>query len=72
MTEPEAKYLLDIKNYQYKQLDDFHKAFQKYRKDNSAKIKKSPYFAIGKSSDKKTFSIRIGCYFSGARKIKYD
>ena len=72
LTEPEAKYLLDIQNYQYKNVDDFHKAFKKYRKDNFAEIKKAPSFAISKSSDKKSFSIRIGCYFAGARKINYD
>ena len=63
----EADYLVDIKNYQYDNIKDFHLSFKNWRKRNINAIKNSDNFIFTKS-DITTFSIKIGCYCNGPRK----
>lgn len=65
----EANYLVDSNNYRYENINDFHSAFLNWRKNNINDIKNSETFFIAKSSDQTTFSIKIGCYRNGPRKI---
>jgi len=68
LTVIEAKYLLKKENYAYKTLKEFQNAFNIFRKGNKSKIQSSQSFAVGKESNDKTFSIKIGCYCAGERK----
>ena len=63
LTSIEAKFFLDIKNYNFKSVLDFNNAFLNWRKKNINIIKNSPTFKIGKSSSDDSFSILIGCRF---------
>mgnify|MGYP006916218332 CR=1 FL=1 len=67
ITELEANYLLDTKNYEHKTIKEFHDAFKKFRIKNAKTIKSSPCFAIGKSAKDNTISLKIGCYCAGSR-----
>ena len=68
LTSIEAKFFLDMKNYNFKSVLDFNNAFLNWRKKNINIIKNSPTFKIGKSSSDDSFSILIGCRF-GAKVI---
>ena len=70
ITEYEAKYLLDSKNYNYKNADDFKLKFINFRKKHWGSIKKLPTFYIGKTSEIKTYSIKIRCNLGSSRNIK--
>ena len=63
LTSIEAKFFLDMKNYNFKSVLDFNNAFLNWRKKNINIIKNSPTFKIGKSSSDDSFSILIGCRF---------
>ena len=67
MTLIEADYLLDIKNYEYKTVKEFHNAFKQFRKKNAKVIKNSHSFAIGKSANDDSISLSFGCYCGGSR-----
>ena len=68
LTSIEAKFFLDMKNYNFKSVLDFNNAFLNWRIKNINIIKNSPTFKIGKSSSDDSFSILIGCRF-GAKVI---
>ena len=72
LTSQEAKYLLDINNYQYKKVKDFHDSFKKWRESHLKEIKSSPNFSIGKTNDDNSISIKVGCYFAGTRPNYYN
>ena len=63
LTSIEAKFFLDMKNYNFKSVLDFNNAFLNWRIKNINIIKNSPTFKIGKSSSDDSFSILIGCRF---------
>lgn len=67
LTSYEAKYLLDLNNYQYNTIDDFKKAFIDFKNKNKEKIKKLQSFFVGKGSNDDVFEINIGCYCAGRR-----
>ena len=64
----EADYLVDINNYQFNNIKDFHSSFNEWRVSKKDDIKNSQTFTITKSGDVTTFSINIGCYCHGDRK----
>ena len=64
----EADYLVDINNYQFNNIKDFHSSFNEWRDSKKDDIKNSQTFTIAKSGDMTTFSINIGCYCHGDRK----
>lgn len=68
LTSLEADYLLDLKHYESKSIEGFHKAFMEFRTKNKNEIQESKTFAIAKTSNDHTFSIKIGCYCAGERK----
>jgi hypothetical protein len=64
----EADYLVDINNYQFNNIKDFHSSFNEWIDSKKDDIKNSQTFTITKSGDMTTFSINIGCYCHGDRK----
>ena len=69
LTDLEAKYLLEVCNYQYDNIKDFHSALEDFRNKRKKDINKSPTFAIGKSSDDDIIYLKGGCYCCGERHI---
>jgi len=71
ITEFEAAYLLDPKNYfNSKNANEFKTKFIDFRKKFWQKISLLPTFHIGKTIKSNTFRIRIGCYLGKFRKFK--
>ena len=70
LTLLEAKYLLEKKNYNFKTIREFHKAFIDFRMKNITIIKKMRTFLMAKARKDNIFSIDIGCYCVGERKGK--
>jgi len=67
LTSCEAEYLLNSKNYDYKTVGDFQKAFIDFRNKNKKIIETLSSFAVGKGSNNDIFSINTGCYCTGQR-----
>lgn len=67
LTSYEAEYLLDYKNYDYKTVGDFQKAFIEFRNKNIKIIETLSSFSVGKGSNENIFSINTGCYCAGQR-----
>ena len=67
LTSLEAEYLLNSKNYDYKTVGDFQKAFIDFRNKNIKQIETLSSFDVGKGSNGDFFSINTGCYCTGQR-----
>jgi len=67
LTSCEAEYLLNSKNYDYKTVSDFQKAFFDFRNKNIKMTETLSSFDVGKGSNDYCFSINTGCYCAGQR-----
>jgi len=67
LTSCEEEYLLNSKNYDYKTVGDFQKAFIGFRNKNIKIIETLSSFAIRKGRNDDIFTINTGCYCAGQK-----